>query len=143
LRLEHVLDEFEYRRLGLAFSLLAVIVGGALGCVLRWLFALKFNGLFPSLPLGTLAVNLIGCLIIGVALAWFAKAPGLDPVWRTLITTGFCGGLTTFSSFSAEVITLLQDGKPGWALAAISAHLVGSLLMTALGFALVNGFYRA
>ena len=127
----------------MAFSLLAVIVGGALGCVLRWLFALKLNGLFPSLPLGTLAVNLVGCLVIGLALAWFAKVPDLDPVWRTLITTGFCGGLTTFSSFSAEVITLLQEGKPGWALATVGAHLSGSLAMTALGFGLVHWAYRA
>lgn len=117
--------------------LFAVILGGSLGCVLRWVLGLKLNGLFPDLPLGTLLVNLIGGFIIGAALAMFMRLPGLDPFWRLLITTGFCGGLTTFSTFSAEVVHMLQAGRMWWAAATILAHVVGSLLMTFAGYALV------
>lgn len=90
-------------------SLLAVIIGGSVGCVARWLLALKLNSLFPNLPIGTLLVNLIGGFIIGGAIAFFIKSPSLDPAWKLLITTGFCGGLTTFSTFSAEVVFMLQQ----------------------------------
>jgi len=89
----------------------------------------------PSLPAGTLAANLIGGYIVGLAVAFFAYAPGIAPEWRLFIITGFCGGLTTFSTFSAEVVTMLQEGRPGWAMATIAAHLAGSLLMTLAGLA--------
>ncbi|MDS9879296.1 fluoride efflux transporter CrcB [Pseudomonas protegens] len=118
-------------------SLLAVIVGGSFGCVLRWALALKFNGTFPSMPLGTLLVNLVGGFIIGGAMAFFTKMPGIDPVWRLLITTGFCGGLTTFSTFSAEIVFMLQEGRLAWATVTVVSHVMGSLLMTFAGFALV------
>lgn len=118
-------------------SLLAVVVGGSLGCVGRWLLSLKLNGLFPSLPLGTLLVNLIGGFIIGMAMAFFARFPNLDPAWRLLITTGFCGGLTTFSTFSAEVVFMLQHDRLDWAAATIMAHVLGSLLMTFAGYYVV------
>lgn len=115
-------------------SLLAVIIGGSLGCVIRWLISLKFNGLFPYLPLGTLLVNLIGGFIIGMAMFFFLRFPNLDPAWRLLITTGFCGGLTTFSAFSAEVFYMLQDQRVGWAAATVLVHVVGSVLMTFAGY---------
>ncbi|NIE73179.1 fluoride efflux transporter CrcB [Pantoea sp. Ap-967] len=119
-------------------SLLSVIVGGSTGCVLRWWFGLRFNALFPGMPLGTLLVNLIGGFVIGGAMAYFLRWPNLDPAWRLLITTGFCGGLTTFSTFSTEVLSMLMHGRYGWAAATVSAHVVGSLLMTFAGFALVR-----
>lgn len=119
-------------------SLLAVVAGGSLGCVLRWLISLRFNSLFPDLPPGTLLVNLTGGLIVGAALAWFLKNPQLDPTWKLLIITGLCGGLTTFSTFSAEILTLLQSGKYFWAMASVLTHVIGSVLMTFVGFALVT-----
>lgn len=119
-------------------SLLAVNIGGSVGCVARWLLALKLNSLFPNLPIGTLLVNLIGGFIIGGAIAFFIKSPSLDPAWKLLITTGFCGGLTTFSTFSAEVVFMLQQGRVGWAATTISAHVLGSLLMTFAGYGLIN-----
>jgi len=108
-----------------------------LGCVLRWFLAIFLNRYFPSIPPGTLAANLIGCYIIGMAIAFFTTYPTLAPEWRLFVTTGFCGGLTTFSTFSAEVVTLLQSGRPLWALGAVGAHLVGSLLVTFAGIATV------
>jgi CrcB protein len=116
-------------------SILAIALGAALGAVLRWSLGLKFNSLFPTLPLGTLSANLAGGYMIGFAIAYFAQMPGLAPEWRLLIITGFCGGLTTFSTFSAEVVTLLQQGRLTWAMGAISVHVAGSLLMTLLGMA--------
>lgn len=122
-------------------SLFAVIIGGSTGCVIRWLLAMRFNTLFPNLPPGTLLVNLLGGLIIGGALALFTRQPHLDPTWRLLITTGLCGGMTTFSTFSLEIFAQLQTGNYAWALASVLVHVVGSILMTALGFALINAWY--
>ena len=121
-------------------SLLAVIVGGSVGCVARWLVGLKFNALFPNMLLGTLLVNLVGGFIIGAATAFFIKNPHIDPAWRLLIITGLCGGLTTFSAFSVEVVAMLQQGRLGWAAITITTHLLGSLLMTFVGYALVDKF---
>ncbi|MBT0727916.1 fluoride efflux transporter CrcB [Rosenbergiella australiborealis] len=119
-------------------SLLAVIIGGALGCIIRWLLALRLNSLFPTLPPGTLLVNLIGGFIIGGAAAYFLRQPQLDPFWKVFITTGLCGGMTTFSTFSLEVFSQLQGGNYLWALGSIFVHIIGSLLMTALGFVIVS-----
>ncbi|WP_434628150.1 fluoride efflux transporter CrcB [Chromobacterium sp. CV08] len=116
-------------------SILAVSGGAALGALLRWLLGLRLNSLFPALPPGTLAANLIGGYIIGVAVACFADLPNLSPMWRLLIITGFCGGLTTFSTFSAEVVDLLRQGQLLPALTSIAIHVSGSLLMTAAGIA--------
>lgn len=118
--------------------LFAVIVGGSAGCVIRWLLALRLNGLFPQLPLGTLTVNLLAGLIIGGALAFFLRQPQLDPTWKLLITTGLCGGMSTFSTFSVELFSLLQGGNYVWAVASVFAHVFGSLLMTAVGFFVIN-----
>lgn len=119
-------------------SILAVSLGAALGALLRWVLGLKLNTLLPSMPPGTVVANLIGGYIIGAAIAFFANTPGLAPEWRLLIITGFCGGLTTFSTFSAEVVVLLQQGRLVWALGAIATHLAGSLLMTVLGLLSVH-----
>ena len=114
---------------------LVISLGSALGALLRWGLGNQFNSLFPTVPPGTLAANLIGGYIIGLAIACFASAPNIAPEWRLLIITGFCGGLTTFSTFSAEVVTLLQQGRLSWAMGAIAIHVSGSLLATLLGLA--------
>ncbi|MBF0438911.1 MAG: fluoride efflux transporter CrcB [Magnetococcales bacterium] len=114
-------------------SIAAIAFGAALGALLRWVFSLRFNAIFPAIPLGTLMANWIGGYIIGLAIAYFSQAPEIHPAWRLLIITGFCGGLTTFSTFSVEVMTLLQQGRVTWALGAIAVHVIGSLLMTFAG----------
>jgi fluoride exporter len=121
-------------------SILAISAGAALGAVLRWFLGLWLNSVFTLVPLGTLSANLIGGYLIGLALAVFAANPGLAPEFRLLIITGFLGGLTTFSTFSAEVTTLLQQGKLVWAMGAISLHVLGSLAMTMLGLATGEAF---
>jgi len=112
---------------------LAIGIGAALGAWLRWGLGLWLNPVFATVPLGTLAANLAGGYLIGLAIAFFAQHPGLPPEWRLLAITGFLGGLTTFSTFSAEVFTLLSRGQLGWALGAAGLHLLGSLAMTGLG----------
>jgi len=118
-------------------SVFAIALGAAFGAVLRWQLGLKLNALFPTVPPGTLAANLIGGDVIGLGLAFFSALPGLAPEWRLLVVTGFCGGLTTFSTFSAEIATLLQQGRPSWALASVATHVIGSVLMTLAGIATV------
>jgi CrcB protein len=113
--------------------ILAISLGAALGALMRWQLGLRLNSLFPSLPPGTLSANLVGGYIIGMAVAYFAQAPELAPEWRLLIITGFCGGLTTFSTFSAEVVTLLQEGRLVWAMGSIATHVLGSLVATLAG----------
>jgi CrcB protein len=120
----------------------AVSVGGIVGCLLRWLLGLWFNTQPSVVPLGTLAANLIGGYIVGVAVAFFAINNNLPPEWRLLVITGFCGGLTTFSSFSAEVVTMLRQDRMLWACATIALHLFGSLLMTFAGIATVGGLMK-
>lgn len=116
-------------------SLSAISLGASLGAILRWLLGLGLNTLFPAIPLGTLIANLAGGYLVGLAMAWFAYNPELPAAWRLLVMTGFLGGLTTFSTFSAEVVGLLQQGRTLMAAAAISLHVAGSLLMTLLGWA--------
>lgn len=116
-------------------AVVAVALGAALGALLRWVLGMKFNSWFPTLPPGTLIANVVGGYIIGIAIAFFAQTPQLAPEWRLLIVTGFCGGLTTFSTFSAEVLHLLQQGRLLWASATVSVHVMGSLLMTLAGMA--------
>jgi CrcB protein len=118
-------------------SVVAISVGASLGALLRWWLGLMLNSYFPAIPPGTLAANLIGGYIIGVAIAAFAAAPSIAPEWRLLIITGFCGGLTTFSTFSVEIVTLLQQGRGLWALAAVGLHLSGSILATFAGIGTV------
>ncbi|MBF1994400.1 fluoride efflux transporter CrcB [Serratia symbiotica] len=119
-------------------SLLVVFIGGGVGSVLRWAVSMKMNPLNAPIPLGTLVVNLVGGFIIGLAMATFNRVTHLDANWKLLITTGFCGGLTTFSTFSLEVVYLLQDGRFTWALINMLLNLAGSLAMTLLAFMLVT-----
>jgi CrcB protein len=114
-------------------SLLVIAVGASLGAWLRWLLGMKLNALFPTIPPGTVVANMVGGYIIGLAIAFLAASPSLSPEWRLLIITGFCGGLTTFSTFSAETVALIQEGRLLWALGSVSLHVVGSLAMTAAG----------
>lgn len=115
------------------WAFIAVGGGAALGAWTRWGLGLWLNPLLPSLPLGTVAANLGGGYLIGLALAWFALNPGVSPETRLLLVTGFLGALTTFSTFSAEAVNLLQRQQFGWAALHIALHLVGSLLATVLG----------
>lgn len=114
-------------------SLIAISLGASLGAISRWLLGVALNSLFPTIPPGTLIANLLGGYLIGVAIAFFSHNASLSPEWRLLIVTGFLGGLTTFSTFSAEVATLIQQGRLLWTGALISAHVVGSVSMTLLG----------
>ena len=118
-------------------SIAAVFIGAGLGALLRYGLSVQLNSLFPTVPPGTLAANLIGTYIVGIAVAFFATTPAISPEWRLLIVTGFCGGLTTFSAFSVELVALLQQGQMGWALAAAGMHLGGSVLMTLAGIGTV------
>ncbi len=118
-------------------SILAISLGAALGALLRWALGAKLNSLFPAIPPGTLAANLIGAYVVGLAIAFFASFSALAPEWRLLVITGFCGGLTTFSTFSAELVPLLQQGRLSWALGAVALHVAGSVLMTFAGIATV------
>jgi CrcB protein len=112
---------------------LAIGVGAVLGAWLRWGLGLLLNPILPDLPLGTLAANLVGGFVIGLAIEFFAFFPGVAPEWRLAVITGFLGALTTFSTFSAESVTLLARGQYAWAAAHVTGHLAGSLAMTALG----------
>lgn len=114
-------------------SFFAIGLGAAIGAWLRWALGLWLNPHNTTLPLGTLAANMIGGYGIGLALVWFSQHPGISPEWRLFAITGLLGGLTTFSTFSGEVIELIGRGQYAWALASTGAHVVGSLAMTALG----------
>ncbi len=119
-------------------SIAAIALGASLGALLRWWLGLTLNTHFPVIPPGTLAANLIGAYVVGVAVALFANYAALAPEWQLFVITGFCGGLTTFSTFSAELVTLLQQGRGLWMLAAAAAHLFGSILMTFAGIGTVG-----
>jgi fluoride exporter len=119
-------------------SVLSISVGAALGAILRWVLAGYFNPLHPQIALGTLAANLLGGYLVGVAIALLAQMPELPPQVRLFVVTGFLGGLTTFSTYSGEVVTQLQQGHTAWALATALAHLLGSFALTALGMATVS-----
>ena len=123
-------------------SFLCVGFGAFAGAVLRWLLGIALNPLVPSLPLGTLAANLGGGLLMGIALGAFEHFEALPVAWRLALTTGFLGGLTTFSTFSAETLTLFLRQQYGWTAAIITAHLLGSLLMTFIGLSLIRLFAR-
>lgn len=116
----------------------AVGIGAAIGAWLRWALGAGLNALSPQLPLGTLLANLVGGYLIGVAVAVFDEAAGFTPELRLLVITGFLGGLTTYSTFSAESVMLLQSGRYGWALAHTGAHLAGSVALTMLGMMTVR-----
>jgi len=114
-------------------SIAAVGVGAAVGAWLRWGLSFALNPVFPTIPLGTLAANLIGGLLMGIAMELITRHAVLDPEVRLLMTTGFLGGLTTFSTFSAEVTTLLVRREWIWSLLTIGLHVVGSVALTMVG----------
>ena len=114
-------------------AVIAIAVGAALGALMRWQLGLRLNEFFPTLPPGTLVANIVGGYIIGLAVAFFASTNEVAPEWRLVIITGFCGGLTTFSTFSAEVVTLLQAGRIGWAATTIGVHVSTSIIATIAG----------
>ncbi len=119
----------------------AVASGAAVGALARWQVGLLFNPVFKGFPLGTWLVNVIGGLLIGVAMVALQRWP--DPLLRLLLVTGVLGGFTTFSSFSAESLALLQAGRHGWALAHTLAHVVASLAAAAGGVALARAIWPA
>lgn len=114
-------------------SMLAVAAGASLGAVWRWGLGEWLNPLYAPLPLGTLAANLIGGLFVGLSVAYFTHQHTGAPEWRLFVITGFLGGLTTFSTFSMEVVNLIQRHEYGWALGAAGAHLAGSVLLAGAG----------
>jgi len=119
----------------------AVGGGAAVGAWLRWGLGIALNPLFPTLPMGTLTANLMGGLLMGFAMELLTRHAVLPAEARLLVTTGFLGGLTTFSTFSAEVVTLLARREYLWGSIAVGAHVVGSLAMTILGIALIRALY--
>ena len=119
-------------------SFLAVGFGAFAGAILRWLLGLALNPVLPSLPLGTLAANLIGGLIMGITLGAFAHFETLPIAWRLAVTTGFLGGLTTFSTFSGETVVLMLREQYAWTAAIIASHVLGSIALTLAGFWLVR-----
>jgi CrcB protein len=114
-------------------SILAIFCGAGLGALLRAGFNLATVGVASMLPLGTFISNMVGGYLIGIAVAFFGNNPHLSPEWKLFVITGFLGGLTTFSSFSAEVVGFMQRGEVTWALGTALLHLLGSLCLTFLG----------
>jgi fluoride exporter len=114
-------------------AVLAICIGACIGALARWQLSIWLNTQEAFLPWGTLAANLIGGYLVGCCVAFFQTQPDLDPAWRLLLVTGFLGALTTFSSFSAEVVAMLSEGRIGMAIATAGLHLIGSLLMTLAG----------
>lgn len=119
-------------------NFLAVGLGAAFGAWSRWLLGLALNPLFVALPLGTLAANVIGGYLVGVAVGLFHLNTHFPLAWKLFVITGFLGGLTTFSTFSAEVVERLLAGQPAWAIGLASVHLAGSLTATYLGLLTVG-----
>lgn len=118
-----------------AYAILALSIGSVIGALVRYGLSLSMNALVPHIPMGTLASNLIAAYIVGLAIAYFGSAPNLSPAWRLFVITGLAGGISTFSTFSAELLTLLRDGRLGWSAGMLALHVGGSLAMTALGMA--------
>lgn len=121
----------------------AVGAGAAVGAWMRWGLGMLLNPVFPTLPLGTLAANLIGGLLMGVAMELMARMTHLSPEMRLLMTTGFLGGLTTFSTFSGEMTGLLLRGEILWGAIGIAVHVAGSILLTIVGILLVRALAAA
>lgn len=123
-------------------AIIGIFAGAGLGALLRWALGMGLNALWPTIPLGTVAANLIGGLLIGIASEFFANHGGLSPVWRLFIITGFMGGLTTFSTFSLEATTLLEQRQFVFAALHIGIHLAGSILLTVAGIGVAQYLVR-
>lgn len=122
-------------------GILAVGGGAAAGAWLRWGLGIALNPVFPTLPLGTLAANLVGGLLMGVAMEVLTRHALLSPDAQLLVTTGFLGGLTTFSTFSAEIVTLVLRKEYLWGTIAIAAHVAGSIALTIVGILLARALF--
>jgi CrcB protein len=125
-------------------TVIAICIGACIGALSRWQLGLWLNPVPPSaglLPWGTLAANLIGGYLVGVCVGVFQQLPELDPVWRMALVTGFLGALTTFSSFSAEVVLMLQQNRFALAAGTAGLHLFGSLALTLLGLKTVSALW--
>ena len=129
----------EDKGMPVTFSILAIALGAALGANARWGLGLGLNHLLPQMPPGTLVANLLGAFLIGIAIAAFTALPQLSSFWRLMVVTGFLGALTTFSTFSSEIYAQLQEGRLVWAFVGIAVHVLGSLLMVAVGMATFAG----
>lgn len=114
-------------------SFIAIFFGAGCGALLRTGFNVVGAGIVPGFPMGTLLANLVGGYLVGIAVAFFGNNAAIGPEWRLFIITGFLGGLTTFSSFSAEVVEMVQRGELTWALGTAALHVIGSLALTFLG----------
>ena len=125
-----------------ALPWLAIAAGAVLGAWLRWGLGVWLNPLWAEVPLGTLTANLLGGLMVGIAIEFFAQYPGLAPEWRLALITGFLGALTTFSTFSAEAAALMLRGQYAWAFGHAALHLFGSLALTFAGMALARAFVK-
>lgn len=128
--------------------ILAICVGACLGALARWQLGLWLNPTSVTvagtvLPMGTLSANLIGAYLVGVCVAVFQAMPQLDPMWRLALVTGFLGALTTFSSFSAEVVSMLMQQRYALAMGTAAVHLLGSLLLTIAGIKSASLFLAA
>lgn len=119
-------------------AFISVGLGASIGAWLRWMLSLGLNAVFPLLPLGTLIANMVGGYLMGLVMGIIALGGMLSPELRLLVITGFLGGLTTFSTFSAESVSLISRGDYGWASLHLLSHLLGSLLMTGLGLLTVQ-----
>jgi CrcB protein len=124
----------------MGLSFLAIFFGAGIGALLRAGFNLLTVSAGSVIPLGTLLANLVGGYLVGIAVAFFCSNPNLSPEWKLFVITGFLGGLTTFSSFSAEVVSLMQRGEFTWAIGTALLHLVGSLVLTFLGIFTFQSF---
>ena len=113
-------------------SLLSIALGSVIGAWLRWGISLRFNSVFENIPFGTVIVNLIGAFIIGLAVSFFSNS-SISPNYKLFVVTGFCGALTTFSTFSVEIVALLQASKFEYAISTLAIHVIGSLIFTVLG----------
>jgi CrcB protein len=121
-------------------SIFAIFFGAGFGALLRAGFNFLAAGTASMVPIGTLLANLVGAYLVGIAIAFFGNNPNLSPEWKLFVITGFLGGLTTFSSFSAEVLSLMQRGEFTWAIGTVLLHLAGSLVLTFLGILTFQSF---
>ena len=124
----------------MGLSFLAIFFGAGIGALLRAGFNLLTVSAGSVIPLGTLLANMVGGYLVGIAVAFFGSNPNVSPEWKLFVITGFLGGLTTFSSFSAEVVSLMQRGEFTWAIGTALLHLVGSLVLTFLGILTFQSF---
>jgi fluoride exporter len=119
----------------------AVGIGAMFGAWSRWGLGILLNPLFPTVPLGTLTANLVGGYLVGVAIELFINHGGLPPELRLFVITGFLGGMTTFSTFSAEAVTLLSRQQYAWAATMVASHVIGSIAMTVLGILTIKALH--